>query len=74
MKAKRLAFAKKYEHWGEEQWMNVMFSDESLFRCVISSSGKVRRPRGSNCYDEKYTDKTVKHPDQVMIWGSFSGK
>jgi IS30 family transposase len=31
MKSKRLAFAKKYKHWTEEEWSKVMFSDESTF-------------------------------------------
>jgi hypothetical protein len=34
MKAKRLAFAKKYVGWTEEDWSQVMFSDASTFRCI----------------------------------------
>lgn len=50
-----------------------MFSDESTFR--ISEQGQ-------NCasswfcvyrYDPRYTVKTVKHPDSVMVWGASTG-
>jgi hypothetical protein len=73
MKKKRMAFCKVYQHWTAEDWSNVMYSDESTFRCIRSISTKVRRPSGSNQYDSRYTVKTVKHPDSVMIWGCFSG-
>jgi hypothetical protein len=73
MKKKRLAFAKKYIDWTPEQWSRVMFSDESTFRCIRATKTKVRRPMGSDRYDSRYTVKTVKHPESLMVWGSFSG-
>jgi hypothetical protein len=73
MKLKRLNFARSYKHWTKEQWSAVMFSDESSFKCIRTTSNRVRRPHGSNRYDPKYTMKTVKHPDSVMVWGAFSG-
>jgi transposase len=73
MKAKRLAFAKKYVSWTEEDWSRVMFSDESTFRCIRANRIRVRRPSGTNRFDTRYTVKTVKHPDSVMVWASFSG-
>ncbi len=33
----------------------------------------VRRPMGSDRYDSRYTVKTVKHAESLMVWGSFSG-
>jgi hypothetical protein len=51
-----------------------MLSDESMFRCIGAIKSKVRRPNGSNCFDPRYTAKTVKHPDSVMVWGCFSAK
>lgn len=74
MKRQRLAFAYKYKDWTKEMWNSVMFSDESTFKCIRSASNRVRRPEGSNRYDPKYTIKTVKHPDSVMMWGAYSGK
>ena len=73
MKKKRLAFCHKYKHWTQEQWSHVMFSDESMFKCIRAASTKVRRPVNSNRYDPRFTVKTVKHPAQVMVWGCFTG-
>ena len=50
-----------------------MFSDEGTFRLIRGQSRLVRRPRGVSRYDARFTVKTVKHPDSVMVWGSFSG-
>lgn len=72
MKKKRVAFAQKYQHWTEQDWAKVMYSDESTFRQVDSRSVKVRRPSNISRYKHQYTVKTVKHPEQVMVWGCFS--
>lgn len=74
MRKKRLQFCRRYRHWTKEQWRGVMFSDESTFRMIRGSSQLVRRARGSDRYDPKFTVKTVKHPDSVMVWGAFTGK
>ena len=74
MKQKRLEFAYKYKDWTKEMWNSVMFSDESTFKCIRSSCNRVRHPPGSNRFASKYTFKTVKHPDFVMLWGTYSGK
>ena len=73
MRKKRMDFCKKYASWTEEQWQNVVFSDEACLYLIPSVSKKVRRPRGSNRFAEKYTVKTVKHSPYVMVWGCFSG-
>jgi hypothetical protein len=49
----------------------VMYSDQSLFKCIRASRTKVQRPEGASRYDSKYTVKTVKHPDSVMVWGCY---
>ena len=74
MKKDRLQFAEKYKYWSKEDWKSVMFSDESTFRLVRNTAGRVRRPVGSDRYEAKYCVKTVKHPDGQMVWGCFSGK
>jgi hypothetical protein len=43
MKEKRLAFAKKYRNWSEEDWSKVMFSDESTFSCLRATRSRVRQ-------------------------------
>ena len=54
-------------------WRKVMFTDESTFRLVRGGYKLVRRPQGVSRYASKYTIKTVKHPESVMMWGAFSG-
>ena len=72
MKLKRLVFAKAYRHFTPEDWSKVMFSNESTFRCIRATKSKVRRPIGSDCFDNRYTVSSIKHPDSVMVWGCFS--
>ena len=50
-----------------------MFSDESTFRLVRGQSKVIRRPINASRNDPRYTVKTVKHSDSVMVWGWFSG-
>ena len=74
MRKQRLNFAKQFIEWTPEMWENVVWSDESTFRCISERQGRVRRPVGSDRYDPRYTSQTVEHSDYVMIWGCFSGK
>jgi hypothetical protein len=73
MKRKRLAFCRIYKNWIAADWGNVMYLDESTFRCIWSIKFRVRRTPGFNRLDSWYTVKTVKHPDSVMVWGYFTG-
>lgn len=70
--ANRLSFAKKYLQWPIEKIRSILWSDESVFTVSGTQFARVRRPKGSDRYDPKYTVKTVKHPDSVMIWGAFT--
>lgn len=72
MRKKRIEFCKKHQDWTEEQWTQVMFSDESMFRQFSDVKLFVRRPTSSNPTNPKYTCKTVKHSPSVMVWGCFS--
>ena len=73
MKAKRLEFATNHSTWSVAKWRTVMFSDESWFELWFGGRfARVRRPRGSNRFDPKFTCKTVKHPQKQMVWGCFS--
>jgi hypothetical protein len=74
MVKKRLMFCKKYEKCTEEDWINFMFNDESMFRIVNSRGTTVRQPRTIDCYHKKYTVSTVKYSaSAITIWGCFSG-
>lgn len=70
MRRQRIDFASQYETWDDE-WSKVLFSDESCFELHYQSKGTVRRPVNTR-FDPRYTLKTVKHPQKLMIWGCFS--
>ena len=44
MVEKRLAFAHNHFHWTEEDWLRVMFTDESTFQLFRNRIKLVRRP------------------------------
>jgi transposase len=50
-----------------------MFRGESTFRTLHVVQRKVMRPLGSYRYSSRYTVKTRKHPDIVMVWACFTG-
>lgn len=73
--AKRLAFAKIHVNWANEQWSQVLFSDESKFEIF----GNQRRLFIRRFEGERYTkyclQQTVKHGGgSIMIWGAISTK
>ena len=70
---KRVAIARKYQAWDSDQWMRVLWSDESTFTVTCNRGGNVYRKAGSDPLDPRYIESTVKHPDSLMIWGSFTG-
>ncbi len=73
MKNDRLKFARRYAHWGVEEWKHVMFSDESHFELRMGNQGwRCRRSKGSDRFDPKFTRKRVKHPPKIMAWACFS--
>lgn len=71
MMKKRLAWARKYAKWTEENWRKVLFSDETHFLVQGCRSKFVRKS-----VDEKLTAahliQVVKHPVKQMFWGCFS--
>ena len=69
----RVAFCRKYRMWRKEDWMKVMFSDESTFSQFATSTKLVRRPKNQR-YNTRYVVPTVKNAPTVMVWGSFSGR
>lgn len=73
MKAKRLAFAKKYAQWNEHQWGKVLFTDESSIQQFAARNHNIRRPAGTR-FKERYIQATMKHPPSVMVWGGMSAK
>jgi transposase len=73
-KDRRLAFANQHAHWSEEQWMSVIYADETL------SLGEghygqiwIRRPVGEADNPDYCVDKKP-HPVKVNLWGCFCGR
>ena len=69
----RLEWATAHSKWRKKRWESFLFSDETLFHTKPTTGGRrVRRPRGANRFDPKYTVQVVKHPEHILFWGGIS--
>lgn len=71
MRRKRLSWAKAHVNWTDEQWGQVIFSDESRF-CTISDAPILVRRKSSEAMRPECLQRTTKYPPAVMIWGCIS--
>lgn len=73
--AKRMAFAKDHVNWTNEQWGQVLFSDESKFEIYGNKRRLfIRRFEGER-YKKYCWQPTVKHGGgSIMVWGAISRK
>ena len=63
--------AKDHLEWTDDQWRQVIWSDESPY--ILSYNGKRRVWRRHNeRYDIRCCRATVKHDDKIMVWGAFA--
>uniref|UniRef100_A0A4W5K4N7 Tc1-like transposase DDE domain-containing protein n=1 Tax=Hucho hucho TaxID=62062 RepID=A0A4W5K4N7_9TELE len=71
----RLKFANEHLNDSEDNWVKVLWSDETKMELFgINSTRRVWRRRNA-AYDPKNTIPTVKHGDgNIMLWGCFSAK
>lgn len=68
---KRLTWAKEHKDWNvEDNWSNVIFSDESMFAILDNCPCYVRVVDGHPLIPAHY-NLTRKHPTSVMVWGCF---
>jgi hypothetical protein len=69
---KRVAWAKFHLDWSIDDWMHVVWSDESPFEIRSSARFRCWIARGErpprSCFKS-----TVKHEKKVMVWGCFAG-
>uniref|UniRef100_A0A3Q3AY27 Tc1-like transposase DDE domain-containing protein n=1 Tax=Kryptolebias marmoratus TaxID=37003 RepID=A0A3Q3AY27_KRYMA len=74
-KRTRLQWAKERQSWTVDDWMKVIFSDESRI-CIGQGddAGTFVWCRSSEIYEEACLKKTTKFPQSLMIWGCMSGK
>lgn len=68
----RLRFCRVYRQWTSDNWMKVLFSDESTFSQFRSYVRHVRRPRNER-YNTRYVIPSVRQAPTTMVWGCFSG-
>ncbi len=70
-----LKFANEHLNDSEENWVKVLWSDETKIELFgINSTRRVWRRRNA-AYDPKNTIPTVKHGGgNIMLWGCFSAK
>uniref|UniRef100_A0A4W5LQC1 Uncharacterized protein n=1 Tax=Hucho hucho TaxID=62062 RepID=A0A4W5LQC1_9TELE len=71
----RLKFANEHLNDSEDNWVKVLWSDETKMELFgINSTRRVWRRRNA-AYDPKNTIPTVKHGGgNIMLWGCFSAK
>ena len=74
-KQRRREWAKTFGEWTDEEWSNVIFSDESKFN-LFGSDGRQwcwRRP--GQAYDDVFVQKKVKHGGgSIMVWGCITSR
>jgi transposase len=69
---KRVAWAKYHLDWTIEDWMHVVWSDESPFEIRSSARFKCWIRKGERPPRE-CIKQTVKHEKKIMVWGCFAG-
>ena len=70
---KRLKWARTNRRRKISYWRGVLFSDECPFTTKQTIGGRrVRRPRGANKFDPKYTKPAVRNPELIIFWGGIA--
>ena len=73
MKVKGLEFASNHQHWTAEQWVRVLFCDESPSNSLWFERGSsVDQQQTAKRFDERCTIPTVELPPNQMVWGVMS--
>ncbi|CAJ0951568.1 unnamed protein product [Ranitomeya imitator] len=73
-KKTRLQWAKEKQWWTVDDWMNVVFSDESRI-CIGQGDddGTFVWCRSNEIYKDDCLKRTCRSPQSLMIWGCMSG-
>lgn len=69
----RLRFAREHENWGNEEWSNILFTDESRF-CLRTPDGRERiyRRTGERFLQNHFSPRVSYGGGSVMVWGGIS--
>lgn len=74
-KQKRREWANMFLNWTDEDWSNVIFSDESKFNLFGSDGRQWCWRRSGHEYDDVYVQKKVKHGGgNIMVWGCITSR
>lgn len=70
---KRLDFARRYFNWGVEQWEEVVFSDEKIFRASSKGPLHVYRPEHSSRFEKQFLVPSSNPEGRftVCVWMAF---
>jgi hypothetical protein len=71
-KKRRLVFAREHSNWTVEQWSDVMFTDESLFKVFYIPNSRNDTVWGSQEGNVPRADQ-MKFSPSVMVWGGMTG-
>lgn len=67
----RVNFCKTYEHWDQERWQQVLWSDEAVFTVTGSGEGGVYRCPGNDALLPQYIVPTSRLPPSIVVWNCF---
>jgi transposase len=74
-RAERMAFVKRYESWTQDDWKQVIFSDESKINRLGSDGLKWCWKRARQPLEDRHVIPTVKFGGgSVMVWGCISSQ
>ena len=72
--AGRVKWCKQKVFWDQDDWENVLFSDESMF-CVSHGNQCMRVWRlKQEAYNKKCLKNLVKFATSVMVWGCMTAE
>jgi DDE superfamily endonuclease len=68
-----MEFVRMYEHWTEDDWKQVMWTDETKINLFGSDGVKWGWKKGNNNSDPRIISQTVKHGGgNIMVWGCMT--
>jgi transposase len=72
-KRNRLRFAKKYQHWTEDDWKRVVFSDETKINRLGSDGKQYTWVQGKRPLQDHNTNQKYKHGGgSLFLWGCIT--
>ena len=70
----RLAWARQHQTWTEEDWMKILFSDETSIEIMENSRRRACYRTPQQKHHPRFISATVKHPARIMVWGCLGNE